>query len=144
MLPLENSLERLYNTLFSLSKYVATKIKKQDESDKYYNAAARLHGIKEALQIIITSERQKIAIIAEALKKLEEWDITTKSMIQTMKASVETDGVAHVCRSLTEALPILKEKHAIPTIQAMESIREDIGQLKQGALEIIDVLKKIK
>ncbi|MBI5003118.1 hypothetical protein HZC31_07060 [Candidatus Woesearchaeota archaeon] len=144
MLPLESSLERLYNNLFSLSKYVTTKIKKQDESDKYYNAAARLHGIKEALQIIITSERQKIAIIAEALKKLEEWDITTKSMIQTMKASVEIDGVAHVCRSLTEAIPILKEKHVIPTIRAMESIKEDINRLKQGALEIIEVLKKIK
>ncbi len=144
MLPLEDSLMKLYRSLFSLSNYVATKIKKQDESDEYYNAAARLHGMKEALQIIITSEREKIAIIAEALKKLEEWDITTKEMIRTMKASVETEGVAHVCRSLTEALPILKEKHVIPTIQAIQSIQNDLIRLKKGALEIIDVLKRIK
>lgn len=144
MLPLEESLVKLYQTLFSLGKYVETKIKKQEESDSYYNAAIKVHEIKQRLQAIIENEKQKITIIAEALKKIYEAEETMKREFLVMKEAVKREGIPHVCNSLQEASKILKSQWIEPSIQATQSIQTDLQQLKQEALEIINILKKIK
>lgn len=144
MLPLEESLMRLYQTLFSLSKYVETKIKKQNESDPYYKIAIKVHKIKQRLQAIIENEKQKIAIIAEALKKVYGVEEAMKRIFLVMKEAVEREGIPHVCNSLQEASKVLKKEWIEPSIQATQSIRKDLEQLKQEALEIIVILKKIK
>ncbi len=144
MLPLEESLMRLYQTLFSLSRYVETKVKKQNESDPYYNAAIKVHKIKQRLQAIIENEKQKIAIIAEALKKVYGAEEAMKSIFLVMKEAVEREGVPHVCNSLQKASEGLKSEWIEPSIQATQSIRKDLEALKQEALKIIEVLKKIE